>query len=642
MSSSSKRRDDGEEESSPKKQKVERRKSRFQPKRSSSSEEEEEEESSNGEDSQEVEEVVDEKKENGDDDEMTDSDESETEPFVKEKGMIITKFKNRLHDVRSGIPFVPSSRFVTKERKVNDLDDGGAFQRDLDRMENGLYVPRKPEVTKSNLNARGHRDRREGGLSIELPSHPLESRGRVTLLEDTDEEDDDDIHCKVVSRKLYRSKNPISSAGGITVAHSDAVLVRSFTLEHTRTSLSLSLSQKRCRHKHTHILICLVSLDSLLDTQTFYQILELDHVQFDDQPFQSLEERLASALRRMYESYDERVNRTHQLASLWERLKNTKSVRSLFEWMEEVTQIRTETTRIYSTWKKLKRLREKQKYNSTTTRVVAKRVKLFDRDIVRDILDDMAERFNNQADQQDDENEEKTSNSSEREKWYRVVSNARRAIANDRDYVVILTDDLSYTPSTSETLPSSEVQRRETLSKQLYRVAIRVNDSVVDRGEILKLRWPSCVLKLDRVVKFHVVKRPKSVYLDIFRCGKVFDRVLGTVVIEPPGNDNSDTLRTSLSLFLSNVSRTHSYTQLTQVRPRLYLPHKVDFVSLLKNHLMKTRTRKMLKRCRKKIPKVEIGFVSGIHVVRSIFPCFGRFDQKHPIRRMILDSYRVL
>ena len=251
MSSSSKRRDDGEEESSPKKQKVERRKSRFQPKRSSSSEEEEEEESSNGEDSQEVEEVVDEKKE--DDDEMTDSDESETEPFVKERGMIITKFKNRLHDVRSGIPFVPSSRFVTKERKVNDLDDGGAFQRDLDRMENGLYVPRKPEVTKSNLNARGHRDRREGGLSIELPSHPLESRGRVTLLEDTDEEDDDDIHCKVVSRKLYRSKNPISSAGGITVAHSDAVLVRSFTLEHTRTSLSLSLSLRNDVDTNTRI-----------------------------------------------------------------------------------------------------------------------------------------------------------------------------------------------------------------------------------------------------------------------------------------------------------------------------------------------------------------------------------------------------
>ena len=195
--------------------------------------------------------------------------------------------------------------------------------------------------------------------------------------------------------------------------------------------------------------------------------------------------------------------------------------------MEEVTQIRRETTKIYRAWKDLKRLREEQKYNSTTIRVVAKRVKFFDRNVVREILDDMAERFNkNHADEKEEKSIDTTDK--DREKWYRIVSDARRTIANDRDYIVVLTEDLSYTPSSSETLPDSEIQRRETLKSLEYRVAIRVNDSVVDRGEILNLRWPSFKLQLDRVVKFHVVKRPKSVHLDIIRCGKIFDRVLGT------------------------------------------------------------------------------------------------------------------
>lgn len=210
-----KRDNDDESTSEARKRKMERRKSRFEPHRSDS-----EEESENEEEEKKSEEST--KEEKFDDE--SDSDESETEPFVKQKGMVITSFKNRLHDVRPGVPFLPSDRFVTKERKVSDLNDGGALQRDLDRMENGLYVPRKPEVTRSNLNARGHRDLRDGVL-IELPSHPLESRGRVTLLEDTDEEDEDDVHCKVVSRKLHRSKVPISTTGGITVAHADAVLV---------------------------------------------------------------------------------------------------------------------------------------------------------------------------------------------------------------------------------------------------------------------------------------------------------------------------------------------------------------------------------------------------------------------------------
>ena len=181
---------------SSRKLKIERRKSRFEPHRSDDeSEENGEEEKSNEETS---------KEETFED---SDSDESETEPFVKEKGMVITSFKNRLHEVHPGVPFVPSDRFVTKQRKVSDLDDGGALQRDLDRMENGLYVPRKPEVTKSNLNARGHRDRRD---SKSLARHGsctcwIEREGRGKTLESHQTSQRDTRRVRIsTSLQLYR------------------------------------------------------------------------------------------------------------------------------------------------------------------------------------------------------------------------------------------------------------------------------------------------------------------------------------------------------------------------------------------------------------------------------------------------------
>ena len=80
-----------ENQTGSRKLKIERRKSRFEPHRS---DDESEEESENEEEEKSNEETTKEEKF-----EDSDSDESETEPFVKEKGMVITSFKNRLHEV---------------------------------------------------------------------------------------------------------------------------------------------------------------------------------------------------------------------------------------------------------------------------------------------------------------------------------------------------------------------------------------------------------------------------------------------------------------------------------------------------------------------------------------------------------------
>ena len=434
----------------------------------------------------------------------SDSVASEVEPFVEEKSREVNDFRSQhMYDLApaSGFRSVDVEHEILADRRTSAGPDG--FKDPADDASDGLFVDTMIPMTTSNKHALAHRLVREGTKGFDIPTNPMADRGRVTFeVDDTKDALDNLLTFDVVH----------DSRGG-------------------SSSFSSSSSSR-----DVHLVLKIASIQ-MLDAEYFCE-----------------EDQIATCLREKHSAYAERV-RESAVEAKWRALttKTTELdendgggaslsdvVRTFRAWLEEIKDIRRSGGEIYDLWSRLKRVRKKQGFRSTTIRLVAKRVRLFEKERVQSAINAIKNRVDREAAAADPD----ATTSDALKIWYRHVNDAKLVIRHDRDYAMQLSENTSYTPDTSNSVPAEEVSRRERVRSTKMHVRVAVDDVEIATLPPCSLTWPDYTICIDRTLRFAVLRRPRSVRVDVCRRGYIGRSVVvGSIVLTPPGSDGNDAER---------------------------------------------------------------------------------------------------
>eukprot|EP00939_MAST-03C_sp_MAST-3C-sp1_P001204 g1204.t1 len=122
--------------------------------------------------------------------ENDESSASETEPLIEEKSKEVHEFKQKhLYDLSRPAIFRHTHeghRILVKRQTKEILNIRGGVEEDEEMKRDGLFVPKKPLISKWNMNLHGQRNIRDGTNVLHYPVDPINDRGRITFeIDDT-------------------------------------------------------------------------------------------------------------------------------------------------------------------------------------------------------------------------------------------------------------------------------------------------------------------------------------------------------------------------------------------------------------------------------------------------------------------------